>query len=172
MKIEVIPNQGSDGFSFRLVLRYEGVEWQKLEQFYTMRGLRKRQIRNLFGKWIPAEAYTLSSDERQGLLSVLDIEAVEKEVAARAGVVSVRLLDDLNDRLLYFHGETLYVNLALFRIVPKENVVDIELPSDVICDFDLLGALAIALKYIVKTLSIYNSKFRVKYEIVVEPLLG
>jgi hypothetical protein len=171
MKIEVIPNQRSDGFSFRLVLKYEGVEWQKLEQFYVARGLRKRQIRNLFGKWMPAEAYTLSSDE-QGLLSVLDIEAVEREVAARAGVVSVRLLDDLNDRLLYFHGETLYVNLALFRIVPKENVVDLELPSDVISDFDLLGALAIALKYIVKTLSIYNSKFRVKYEIVVEPLLG
>jgi hypothetical protein len=169
MKIEVIPNQKSESFSFRLILRYEGDEWRRLEQFYIARGLQRRRIRDLFGKWIPAEAYTLS-DEKQGLLSALDVETVEREVAARTGIVSVRLIDDLNDRLLYFHGETLYVNLALFRIVPKENVVDLELPSDVISDFDLLSALAVALKYIVKTLSIYNSKFRVRYEIVVEPL--
>jgi hypothetical protein len=168
MKIEVIPQKEKGSAHFKLILRYEPCEWRKLENFYMQRGLEKKQIRNLFGKWISVEAYVLREKD-QGLLSALDV-GIEREISARTGIAEVRLIDDLNDRLLYYYGEALHVNIALFRIVPKDGVVELELPADVVSDFDHLSALAIAVKHIVKTLAIYDSKFRVKFEIVVEPV--
>lgn len=92
-----------------LVIKYEREEWEKLESLLKQLGLQRSHTQNAWGLRIPAEYYRETSSE----LAVYYTNSLTERVREDYNVY-----DDINSPVI----ERDTPNLAIFRVIPNENL--------------------------------------------------
>ena len=105
-----------------LVIKYEGSEWEEIEQKLIALGLEKRETENAWGKGDRLEFYRESNEELKRSIM--------------GNLMDLNVYDDINSPLV----DEWAVNIAVFRVIPnKKGEVVVELDKYLtVCELNRL----------------------------------
>ncbi|MCC6005805.1 MAG: hypothetical protein LM590_15805 [Thermofilum sp.] len=169
MKVEIIKE--NEFLVFRV--EYLEKEWSILERYYSSRPeeYRRGTSNNLFGAGQRADVYFCRHDT-SSLCS--RIEDRVREMLPDNERVNINITDNINAPPLFCRDNALYLNIAVFRVIPRYDgqkrkyIFEVTLPDDFIY-LKGIRFFRYALKALVKELGIYEKgkKVRVIYKLEV-----
>jgi len=177
MKIEVVQVRNQNNNTLELIVEYSRKEWERIKSYYESlpQIYRKGYSQNIFGVGVSGEVYFVSERNREygsDLAEGLDF-VVSEEIYQKDGV-RVRVVDNINNALIYMQNGVLVLNIALFRIIPKfddtknKYILKMTLPESFIYlpGFKFYRYLV---KHYIKALPIYerNKKVKIIYRLEV-----
>jgi len=104
-----------DKFKNFFVLKYEDGEWEQIRNKLEQIGLKMKRTTNLWGKGVCADFYKEENEELKKMVENCESSNLE----------SVNFIDDINSPF-YEEGR---LNIAVFRVVPVNNEIKIEVDS-------------------------------------------
>lgn len=169
MKIEIIKE--NEGLIFRT--EYLEKEWRALEQYYISRSeeYRRGVSNNLFDSGQRAEVYFCRYDTSE-LCSKIGRQV--REMLPDDERVDIVITDNINAPPVFCRNGTIYLNIAIFRAIPRfdeqrrKYIFEVSLPDDFVY---LKGVryFRYVLKALIKELGIYEKgkKVRIVYKLEV-----
>jgi len=157
MKIEILPKDGK--YLCRVIYRKD--EWEKLKLIYEKAGLQIRTTDMGFGN------NTLEYFRYPVNTTVF--REVFNEYSMMKSGEKIRLVDDINMPLLQYDSDYLQFNLAIFRVIPRENdnMYITEVYSDIVPAYKmLLKDIALILKIFVNKVMNANAKVKYSFEVI------
>ena len=169
MKMEIIKE--NENLIFRV--EYRDREWRILEQYYTSHPseYRRGTTSNLFGSRQVADVYFCRYDT-SGLSS--RIEDRVREMLPDDERVDIDVIDNINAPPIFCRDNTLYLNIAVFRVIPRYDsqrqkyIFEVTLPDDFIY-LKGMRFFRYIIKALIKELGIYEKgkKVRIVYKVEV-----